>query len=83
MHWEEVSVFDSNAISLGVDELDLMRAAGERLAGEALAMCSGRVLFLCGPGNNGGDGFVAACSEPMAGRSEVVASHASSKTEAS
>ena len=83
MHWEEVSVFDSNAISLGVDELDLMRAAGERLAGEAFAMCSGRVLFLCGPGNNGGDGFVAACSEPMAGRSEVVASHASSKTEAS
>ena len=83
MHWDEVSVFDANAVSLGVEELDLMRAAGESLAGEASAMSAGRVLFLCGPGNNGGDGFVAACSEPMTGRSALVASHPSSKTDAS
>ena len=83
MHWDEVSVFDANAVSLGVEELDLMRAAGESLAGEASAMSTGRVLFLCGPGNNGGDGFVAACSEPMTGRSALVASHPSSKTDAS
>ena len=59
LHWDEVSVFDSNAVRLGVEELDLMRAAGESLAGEVSAMSTGRVLFLCGPGNNGGDGFVA------------------------
>ena len=83
MHWDEVSVFDGNAVSLGVEEIDLMRAAGESLAEAASAMSSGRVLFLCGPGNNGGDGFVAACSETLSGRSAVVASRPRSNTEAS
>ena len=83
MHWDEVSVFDGNAVSLGVEEIDLMRAAGESLAEAASAMSSGRVLFLCGPGNNGGDGFVAACSESLSGRSAVLASRPSSKTDAS
>ena len=83
MHWDEVSVFDSNAVSLGVEEIDLMRAAGESLAREASAMTTGMVLFLCGPGNNGGDGFVAACSESLSGRSAVVASRPNSNTDAS
>ena len=83
MHWDEVSVFDGNAVSLGVEEIDLMRAAGESLAREASAMTTGMVLFLCGPGNNGGDGFVAACSESLSGRSAVVASRAKSNTDAS
>ena len=83
MHWDEVSVFDGNAVSLGVQEIDLMRAAGESLAREASAMTAGMVLFLCGPGNNGGDGFVAACSEALSGRSAVVASRPRSNTEAS
>ena len=47
MHWDEVSVFDGNAVSLGVEEIDLMRAAGESLAREASAMTAGTVLFLC------------------------------------
>ena len=83
MHWDEVSVFDGNAVSLGVEEIDLMRAAGESLAREASAMTTGMVLFLCGPGNNGGDGFVAACSESLSGRSAVVASRPKSNTDAS
>ena len=83
MHWDEVSVFDGNAVSLGVEEVDLMRAAGESLAREASAMTTGMVLFLCGPGNNGGDGFVAACSESLSGRSAVVASRPKSNTDAS
>ena len=83
MHWDEVSVFDGNAVSLGVEEIDLMRSAGESLAREASAMTTGMVLFLCGPGNNGGDGFVAACSESLSGRSAVVASRPNSNTDAS
>ena len=84
MHWDEVAVFDKNASSMGIGELELMRAAGKRLEEEASSMCSsGRVLFLCGPGNNGGDGFVASCSGDMPGRSSVVASHPSSKTQSS
>lgn len=82
MHWDEVEVFDANASSLGIAETDLMKAAGEALAEEvAKRSVEGAVLFLCGPGNNGGDGFVAACSSSLAGRRvSVLSSHAESKT---
>ena len=82
MHWDEVAVFDANSASLGFDEYELMKAAGEALAGEvAKNSGEGDVLFLCGPGNNGGDGFVAACSASLAGtRVSVLSSHESSKT---
>ena len=77
MHWEEVAVFDANSSSLGVDEYDLMKAAGEALAREvAKSSGGGGVLFLCGPGNNGGDGFVAACSNYLDGNTvSVLSSH--------
>jgi len=85
MHWDEVAVFDINSASLGMDEFALMTAAGEALAHEVeKASDGGAVLFLCGPGNNGGDGFVAACSTSLDGiPTSVFASHESSKTEAS
>jgi NAD(P)H-hydrate epimerase len=85
MHWEEVEVFDANSASLGVDEFVLMTAAGEALAHEVeKASGGGEVLFLCGPGNNGGDGFVAACSDVLAGNKiSLLSSHESSKTETS
>lgn len=39
----------------------LMRRAGEAVAHEAAGMAAGgRIVVLCGPGNNGGDGYVAA-----------------------
>ncbi|GER03106.1 bifunctional NAD(P)H-hydrate repair enzyme [Iodidimonas nitroreducens] len=57
---------DQAAIRLGTSGLNLMEAAGRCVAEEALAhmkdgqMKGGRALVLAGPGNNGGDGWVAA-----------------------
>jgi hydroxyethylthiazole kinase-like uncharacterized protein yjeF len=53
---------DADAVSRGgITSLNLMEHAGAAL-GEALCARwpTGRVVVLCGPGNNGGDGFVAA-----------------------
>ncbi|MBE45362.1 MAG: hypothetical protein CMB02_01720 [Euryarchaeota archaeon] len=85
LHWKEVAVFDRNASSLGIDEFELMLSASESLAKEAAAMSKGGpVLFLCGPGNNGGDGFLASCSQTLSDSEVVVvASHEKSKTSTS
>src|SRR5713101_3376928 len=48
----------------GIPSLQLMEAAGrhtaEAVLGEFAPEIPSRVVFLCGKGNNGGDGFVAA-----------------------
>jgi len=56
----EVAVLDRNAEALGVPTAQLMASAGRAVAGAALDMPGRRVLVLAGPGNNGGDGLVAA-----------------------
>jgi hydroxyethylthiazole kinase-like uncharacterized protein yjeF len=53
-------VVDRNAVALGVSEIQLMESAGRSLADHALREHPSRVLVLCGRGNNGGDGMVAA-----------------------
>jgi len=54
---------DHAAMQAGISGPLLMERAGMAVAREAIALCGGRprpVVILCGPGNNGGDGFVAA-----------------------
>ncbi len=53
-------VVEENAIALGLSSLQMMESAGKSLAGVALGLHPGRILVLCGKGNNGGDGLVAA-----------------------
>jgi ADP-dependent NAD(P)H-hydrate dehydratase / NAD(P)H-hydrate epimerase len=64
---EQMRGADRRAQRLGVPGLALMEEAGTAVAAVARAVgnstdrqSSGRVLILAGPGNNGGDGFVAA-----------------------
>ncbi len=52
---------DRLAIAGGIAGIDLMENAGRAVADAASALLQGRrVVIVAGPGNNGGDGFVAA-----------------------
>ena len=53
---------DARAIDAGTSGVTLMERAGRAVADEAerMARTAGSIAVLCGPGMNGGDGFVAA-----------------------
>jgi NAD(P)H-hydrate epimerase len=59
---EEMRRADEAAMAAGVSGLTLMENAGRAVADAARQMvpAGARILVMCGPGNNGGDGFVAA-----------------------
>jgi ADP-dependent NAD(P)H-hydrate dehydratase / NAD(P)H-hydrate epimerase len=65
---------DTAAARSGIDSFGLMLRAGEAVAAAALRLFPDALRFvvLCGPGNNGGDGFVAATALSRAGAPVVV-----------
>lgn len=71
---EEMRACEADAERAGVSTRELMERAGTALAEHAqrLAGPEGRFAVLCGPGNNGGDGLVAARHLALAGRQVVV-----------
>lgn len=77
---EAMTGADRRAQALGVTEERLMEQAGTAVAAAVKALAvdterwgTGPIVILCGPGNNGGDGFVAARRLALAGAQVVVA----------
>jgi ADP-dependent NAD(P)H-hydrate dehydratase / NAD(P)H-hydrate epimerase len=60
----EMTAIDAAAADSGIDSFVLMTSAGRAVSAAAMRLYPGAVRFvvLCGPGNNGGDGYIAAAA---------------------
>jgi len=77
---ETMTGADRRAQALGFPEARLMEHAGTAVAAAVRALAvdldrwgTGPIVIMCGPGNNGGDGYVAARRLALAGASVIVA----------
>src|SRR5258706_12317810 len=77
---ETMTGMDRRAQALGYSQERLMEHAGTAVAAAVRALAgdlgrwgTGPIVILCGPGNNGGDGFVAARRLALAGARVIVA----------
>jgi ADP-dependent NAD(P)H-hydrate dehydratase / NAD(P)H-hydrate epimerase len=77
---EAMTGTDLRAQALGIPQERLMEHAGTAVAAAVRALAvdlerwgTGPIVILCGPGNNGGDGLVAARRLALAGASVIVA----------
>ncbi len=66
---EQIEEMDRRAQEeFGIPAVELMEQAGRAVSDEVLRRTNGPVVVVCGKGNNGGDGFVAARHLAAAGR---------------
>lgn len=72
---EAMRAAEQAAMNAGINEWELMQRAGKGAAQWVMRMAAGRpVTVLCGPGNNGGDGYViAGCLQKAGYKVRVVA----------
>jgi hydroxyethylthiazole kinase-like uncharacterized protein yjeF len=70
----EMTCADALAVKAGVDSFTLMQRAGQAVAAAAQMLApAGDIVVVAGPGNNGGDGFIAATDLAARGRNVAVA----------
>ncbi|ONF96010.1 bifunctional ADP-dependent NAD(P)H-hydrate dehydratase/NAD(P)H-hydrate epimerase [Sphingomonas jeddahensis] len=80
---EQMRAAEAQAIAAGATVDGLMARAGEAVAEQVRRLAAGaEVLVVCGPGNNGGDGYVAAAALKRAGHSVRVACFSEPRTAA-
>ena len=79
----QIRAAEDAAIAAGTSVTALMQRAGEGIAAAARRIAAGAdILVVCGPGNNGGDGYVAATTLARLGHPVRVAASAPPKTDA-